>query len=275
MKARVGATANRIASTSDEQIAAQPGSYATTSICDGDEFGSEKLLINHYSYELECGNPPAISPMENPGNNGRSQRDHYCCSDGVETFPSRYRTDGVNQGSGCKRGQMSQFPETMIAVRDELERIEEDCIHSGKAQFNAGVRWSRYHLWLGVPAVILSALAGTAFFKGEPEIAGVMSMVVAILTALSTFLKPAEHAASHKSSGDQYLALRNDARVLRTIKIAAACDDLAAIANLDEITKRRNELNQASPQASRSDFEKARQGIEEGEASHRIDQSKA
>ena len=170
---------------------------------------------------------------------------------------------------------MSDDPNVMIAVRDELERIEEDCIHSGKAQFNAGVRWNRYHLFLGVPAVILSGLAGTAFFEDQAEIAGVMSTIVAILTALSTFLKPSERASSHKSSGDQYLTLRNDARVLRTIKLAVACDDAAAIANLDEITKRRNELNQASAQASRSDFEKARTGIDKGESAHRADMGNA
>lgn len=166
-------------------------------------------------------------------------------------------------------------PDPKTTIRAELTRIEEDCIHSGKAQFNAGVRWSRYHLWLGVPSVVLSALAGTAFFKGEPEIAGGMSTVVTILTALMTFLKPSERASSHKSSGDQYLTLRNDARVLRTIKLDVACDDAAAVANLDEITKRRNELNQASAQVSRKDFESARQGIEEGEAQHIADRGNA
>ncbi|NVN44986.1 SLATT domain-containing protein [Asaia siamensis] len=157
------------------------------------------------------------------------------------------------------------------AIQDELQRIEEDCIHSGKAQFNAGVRWGQYHSFLGVPAVLLSTLAGTAFFKNEPDIAGVMSAIVAILTALSTFLKPSERASSHKGSGDQYLTLRNDARVLRTIKLDAACDDAALIANLDEITKRRNELNQASAQPARCDFELARKGINEGESAHRVD----
>jgi hypothetical protein len=168
---------------------------------------------------------------------------------------------------------MSDVLDAKAAIRAELERIEEDCIHSGKAQFNAGVRWSRYHLFLGVPSVILSGLAGTAFFKDQPEVAGIMSTMVAILTALSTFLKPSERASSHKGSGDQYLTLRNDARVLRTIKLDAACDETAAIGNLDEITKRRNELNQASAQASRMDFEQARKGIDEGEAAHRVDRS--
>lgn len=170
---------------------------------------------------------------------------------------------------------MTPNPGTKSTIRDELERIEEDCIHSGKAQFNAGDRWSRYHLWLGVPAVILSALAGTAFFKDQADIAGVMSMAVALLAALSTFLKPSERASSHKNSGDQYLTLRNDARVLRMIKLDASCDDASAIASLDEITKRRNELNQASTQASRRDFESARKGIDEGEAAHRVDKGTA
>ena len=153
----------------------------------------------------------------------------------------------------------------------ELDRIEEDCTHSGKAQYNAGGRWSRYHYWLGIPSVILSALAGAAFLKEQGEIAAIMSAIVAILTALMTFLKPSERASSHKSSGDQYLALRNDARVFREIKLRYACDAQTALSGMDEFTKRRNELNQASPPFSRADFEKARKGIEEGEALYAVD----
>ena len=166
---------------------------------------------------------------------------------------------------------MSATPDPKPAIQAELQRIEEDCVHSGKAHFNAGVRWAGYHYWLGIPSVILSALAGAAFFKNYGDIAGVMSAIVAILTSLMTFLKPSERAAAHKGSGDQYLTLRNDARVFREIRLAYACDEQAAIDGLDEFTKRRNELNQASMQFSRADFEKARQGIEQGEAAHVVD----
>lgn len=162
--------------------------------------------------------------------------------------------------------------ETHQAIQEELKRIEEDCIHSGKAQFNAGDRWNSYHLWLGLPAIILSAAAGTAFFKDFPDLAGILASVVAILTSLSTFLKPSERASNHKSSGAQFLTLRNDARVLRTIKLVAASHDATAVASLDDITKRRNELNQASSQVARRDFERARRSIEQGEASHCVDQ---
>jgi len=157
-------------------------------------------------------------------------------------------------------------------IQAELQRIEEDCIHSGKAHFNAGARWARYHYFLGLPSVVLSALAGAAFFKDHGDIAGLMSAAVAILTSLMTFLKPLERAAAHKGSGDQYLTLRNDARVFREIKLAYACDDQSALTGLDEFTKRRNELNQASAPFSRSDFETAHAGIDQGEAAHRVDQ---
>lgn len=170
---------------------------------------------------------------------------------------------------------MTDVPDPRPAIQSELQRIEEDCAHSGKAHFNAGDRWARYHYGLGLPAVVLSALAGTAFLKDFGIVAGVMSAVVAILTALMTFLKPSERAAGHKGSGDQYLTLRNDARVFREIKLAHVADEQAAIDGLEEFTKRRNELNQASAQFSRADFEQARKGIDAGETKHRVDQQEA
>lgn len=167
---------------------------------------------------------------------------------------------------------MSSTGDPRPVIQAELQRIEEDCIHSGKAHFNAGARWAKYHYFLGLPSVLLSALAGAAFFKDHGDIAGFMSATVAILTSLMTFLKPSERAAAHKGSGDQYLTLRNDARVFREIKLAHACDEQSALAGLDEFTKRRNELNQASAAFSRKDFETARAGIDQGEAAHRVDQ---
>lgn len=156
-------------------------------------------------------------------------------------------------------------------IKSEMQRIEEDCIHSGKAHFNAGARWTALNSWLGVPSVILSALAGTAFFKDYATIAGGMSAIVAILTSLMTFLKPSERGAAHKSAGDQYLTLRNDARIFREIEIDQAGDASAAIVTLATFTKRRNELNQASPLFSNRDFQRAKKGIDAGEATHAVD----
>lgn len=102
-----------------------------------------------------------------------------------------------------------------------------------------------------------------------------MSSGVTVLTALMTFLKPSEKAAEHKSSGDQYLALRNDARVFREIGLSQVGDEAAAIAGMNGFTTRRNELNQASPQFSNGDFQKAKKGIDRGEAMHAVDKARS
>jgi hypothetical protein len=98
-----------------------------------------------------------------------------------------------------------------------------------------------------------------------------MGVTVAVLTALLTFLKPSERAASHKSAGDQYLALRNDVRVFRTIDLllGKSADELAR--TVTTLAKRRNELNSASQQTPRPAFERARKGIEDGEARYTTD----
>lgn len=169
---------------------------------------------------------------------------------------------------------MPVSPTIAEKITAELHRMEEDCTHSGKAHFNAADRWTRWNYIFGIPSVALSAAAGAAFFQDYAVAAGVMSSCVTILTALMTFLKPSEKAGAHKNSGDQYLSLRNDARVFREIELTQVADDAAAIAGMNGFTTRRNELNQASPQFSNADFKKAKKGIDRGEATHAIDKVK-
>lgn len=157
-------------------------------------------------------------------------------------------------------------------IETELSRIEEDTLHSGKSQYNAGERYSSRHVWLGVPASALSALAGAASFSGQWEIAaGLISIAVAVLAALQTFMKPAEQAAAHKAAGDQFLALRNDARLMREIKVGLIEEAHEAVTALEVMVKRRNDLNASSPQVSTRDFQKAKKGIDAGEAKHAVD----
>ena len=161
---------------------------------------------------------------------------------------------------------------TATKIANELLRMEEDCIHSAKAHFNAAARWNMWNYFFGLPSVGLSALAGAAFFKDYAVVAGFMTSAVTVLTALMTFLKPSERSSAHKNSGDQYLSLRNDARVFREIELTQVADDKAAIAGMSGFTTRRNELNQASPKFAKGDFKKAKAGIDAGEAIHLVDQ---
>lgn len=161
--------------------------------------------------------------------------------------------------------------ETVRKITAEQQRMEEDCNHSGKSHFNAGARWTVWNYVFGIPSVVLSAAAGAAFFKNFADIAGAMSSCVTVLTALMTFLKPSERASRHKKAGDQYLSLKNDARVFREVLLPHVEDVSAAIAGMEGFTKRRDELNQASPQFSDGDRKKARRSIEAGDSTHIVD----
>ncbi len=166
---------------------------------------------------------------------------------------------------------MKDSDDLISALRKEAERIDEDSIHSAKGHFNTAAIWNRRHYWLGVPATLFGALAGAAFIKDCPEVASLLSLAATILTALVTFLKPTERASEHKTAGDQYLALRNDARLFREIELLAPEDGQPLTDKIKALSQRRNELNQGSPEIPRRAFEQARKGIAEGETSYRAD----
>ena len=96
-------------------------------------------------------------------------------------------------------------------------------------------------------------------------------LLASLLTGLMTFLKPNERAAMHRAAAGQFLALRNDARFFREVELLQV-DRLGEMPEkLKVLSAARNELNQNSPSIPRRAFVAARKGIEEGEASHKVD----
>jgi len=161
--------------------------------------------------------------------------------------------------------------EQILALRREAERLEEDATYSSKGHFNAEDTWVGRHYWLGVPATILGAVAGATLIKSQPEWATAFTLLASLLTGLMTFLKPNERAALHRAAAGQFLALRNDARFFREIELLQSdrLDDLPA--RLKALSAARNELNLKSPSIPRRAFVTARNGIEAGEATHKVD----
>jgi hypothetical protein len=157
------------------------------------------------------------------------------------------------------------------ALRREAERLEEDATYSSKGHFNAEDTWVRRNYWLGVPATALGAIAGATLIKSQPEWASAFMLLASLLTGLMTFLKPNERAAMHRAAAGQFLALRNDARFFREVELLQV-DRLSEMPEkLKVLSAARNELNQNSPSIPRRAFVAARKGIEEGEASHKVD----
>ena len=166
---------------------------------------------------------------------------------------------------------MSNLKNKLIA---EACRIEEDTEHSAKGHYNAANRWGRYHLWIGLPSVVLAAIAGGTAFNNMPELAGSLAILSTALITVLTFLKPSEHSENHKAVAGQYLAVRNQARIFREIEMEDSDDISLHKKRLLELVKDRDELNHSSPAISRKDYEQAKKDIDEGLSQYRIDKGR-
>jgi len=153
------------------------------------------------------------------------------------------------------------IPETIRQkMVKEAKRIENDTFFSAKGHFVASDEWRKRTMFLGIPSTIFSAIAGAsalAQFDNHNIVAGALALVVAALSALTTFLNPGEKANSHQNAGTRYTAIRNDARKfydLDSFRDDISDQDLLTL--LEDLRKQRNELNQNSLPIPRSAYRK-------------------
>ncbi|MDI1337498.1 MAG: SLATT domain-containing protein [Lacunisphaera sp.] len=156
-------------------------------------------------------------------------------------------------------------------IKAEASRIEEDSLYSAKGHWEAAKPWEHRHLWLGIPTTVCAAVAGVSAFSNHPILSGAFSVIVAVGTALVTFVNPSERHRRHSDAGNSYKALSNQSRIFRTIDCDIETDLSALTAKLKDLAQHRDDLNQGSPLIPRKAFEAARRGIEAGEASHEVD----
>lgn len=167
----------------------------------------------------------------------------------------------------------SETTELLQKMVQEIQRIEEDCTYSCKGHFNAAEDWKRWNLILGLPAAVVTAIAGATAFSDQAFWAGILASIGTALTATLTFLKPSDHASTHKSYGDQFLSLRNAARIFREIELVSTTEqDIQALKKrLLELSVKKDELNQTAPVIPRKAYELARKDIEEQRHQHAVD----
>ena len=133
-------------------------------------------------------------------------------------------------------------------------RRMEACQH---AYYLEAERYKRWHLWLGIPAVIFSTVVGTAVFATLENQVGISARVVvalvsiaaAVLAGLQTFLRLSETAAAHAQAGDWYSAVKRDIEQLRALRRderghAKTCTDV--------LRKEMNKVAQKSPELRES-----------------------
>ena len=163
---------------------------------------------------------------------------------------------------------------TREEIVKEVKRIEEAALLSSKGHFKAAALWGQFHMGLGIPMVVLAAVAGaSAFARLNPDntLTGVLSIVVVVLSSISTFLNPNKKASEHLNAGNKYDALLNRVRIFRTIECWDETSDQILSDRLKRHSEEKNALNQNSPQISWLGYLLAKRGIRDGEAEYEVD----
>ena len=147
-------------------------------------------------------------------------------------------------------------------------------MHSAKGHYAAANFWMNFHLWIGIPTAILAGIAGASAlsqFDNHNLIAGILSIIVAALVAVTTFLNPNEKAKSHRDAGNKYNSLKNNTRIFRDIDSYGKNSYQEVSKQLKALAKERDELNQNSPQIPTWAHKIAKKRIEKGEADYKVD----
>ena len=121
-----------------------------------------------------------------------------------------------------------------------------------KAHYDAAERLRRRNYLFGVPIIALSAIVGTSVFATISEglslwsriVVGLVSISVAVLSALQTFFRFAERAEQHREAAMKYGAINRELERMRTFPPVGA---EAAQGATMQIEEKLNELAQHTP----------------------------
>lgn len=166
------------------------------------------------------------------------------------------------------------FSKTKDEIIKEAKRIEEGLLYSSKGHFAAAHFWSNFHLWVGIPVVVLSAVAGVSAlsqFDYKHVVAGLISIAVAALSGVMTFLNPNEKASAHLNAGNNYDSLQNKIRIFWSIDCWREESEQVLTEKLKYFSEQKDKLNQSCPQIPRWAYKIAKKGINEGEGNYTVD----
>ena len=156
-------------------------------------------------------------------------------------------------------------------VIKEAKRLHYNCLIKSKSHFVEARFWQNLHLWIGIPTVIIAGVAGTLAFAEVKLLAGILSMVVVVLTSITTFLNPKDQGNSHLTAANNYDALMTKIRIFWSIDCWSEVSDNLLTDKLKRFCEECDKLNRECQQPFIWSYKAAKKRIEEGEAEYFID----
>lgn len=163
---------------------------------------------------------------------------------------------------------------TKEEIIKEAQRIEEALLYSSKGHFSASHFWGTFHLRVGIPMVLISAVAGASAlsqFDQNHVISGSLSIFVAALSGVVTFLNPNEKVSAHLNAGNNYDSLMNKVRMFWSIDCWRDESEQVLTEKLKYFSEQKDKLNQTCPQIPRWAYDLAKKGIKDGEGDYTVD----
>lgn len=153
---------------------------------------------------------------------------------------------------------------TKSDVVREAQRLELTAKEYAEGHWAAARFWGKFHLWIGIPMVLLSSIAGAAAlsrYDEEHVISGVLSILVAALSGVVTFLNPNEKVLAHQAAGNSHDALASSVRLFWAIECWGDESEGILTENLRRFSEQKNELNKNSPTIPTWAVEAARRAL--------------
>jgi hypothetical protein len=141
------------------------------------------------------------------------------------------------------------------------------------AHYQACNSFGRRRVFLGVPATILSTVAGTSVFAsmssevttGVRLAVGLISVLVAVLTGMQTFLRYDERSGKHRAAGVQFGILRREIELERATRPPDT-----SIERLQAMKESLDALYKESPEIPQEIFDQERDAVEQRNAKRRV-----
>lgn len=152
-------------------------------------------------------------------------------------------------------------------VLQEAKRLREDSLYSYKAHYNQAEIWERRHLWLGIPAAALAAVAGAMATTVPTWAVTTLAFSSAALTAALTVVNPSERARASRNAGDSLQAYHERLRRWSENDLPELPQTKGRL-DLEAYGDEKSRLNKAAPGIGRVAQLRAKRGIEAGEADH-------
>ncbi len=163
---------------------------------------------------------------------------------------------------------------TIENIKQEAERLKEDCIYSAKGHFESAKFWRRLYYWLMIFSILSLCLSFTLTLLDSQLCTVICGIISSFITVILIFLNPQEKYLSHQNNGNKFLSLRNQIRIFNDIEIKNSNYIDEYTKRLIEFSKERNSLNENSLPIAETGYKNAKKQIEEETHIYEVDKNK-